>query len=162
MALNLKFNSPETSDEKKIRSINFWHFVLVLFIVLWMGGAYIYLDKKTEIANRLPLVLIGDAASGVNMTNFFQVNPTNSSLFPTNYIFKQPFRMKTEHRFGDVVVVKFFYVEAVVLEKSSPTSDYYDIVYKDHNHVLQKISLPAEMLMVPVDGMLNPVSLLVD
>lgn len=158
----LKRHISETPDEKKIRSINFWHFILILFIILWMGGAYIYLNKKVDVINHPPLVLIGDAASGIDMTNFFKANPTNTQLFSTNGTNRPLFYSKDEYQFGDIVVVKFFYVEAIVIEKSGPTSDDYDILYKDHDHVLQRISLPAKMLMVPADGMLNPVSLLVD
>ena len=72
--------------------------------------------------------------------------------------------MKDEYRFGDVVVIKYFYVEAVVMDRDRvlPLGDSYTILYKDRNHVLQKITLPKTMLMAPVEGVLSPASLLVD
>lgn len=150
------------SDEKRIRNINFWHFILFAFIVVWVGGAYLYLDNKTEIISNHPSLIVIGEPSSINLTNFFQFNSSNPPSHLLNSLVKQPFITKPEYHPGDIVVVKFFYVEAIVIEKSSPARDDYEIMYKDHNHVLQKISLPKEMLMYPSEGVLNPVSLLVD
>ena len=150
----------ETPDEKKVRSSNFWYILLVAFIVLWMTGAYIYLDKKTDVTIGNPPVIVLDAVNGIDMTNFFRANPSQTQLYPTNNIPRPMFEVRENYNLGDVVVVKYFYVEAVVLEKQA--GDSYVIMYKDHNHTLQKIAIPRTLLMYPADGVLNPVSLLVD
>ena len=156
----LKSDKPETDDEKKMRSINSWYFVLVVFIIIWVIGAYVYLDKKADMSLNHPPVVVLDSADGIMLSNMFKVSGTNMQLFPPTSK-QEMFEVREKYQFGDVVVVKFFYVEAVVLEKSA-TSDQYTVMYKDHNHALQKISLPRTMLMYPRDGVLNPVSLLVD
>lgn len=147
--------------EKKVKSINIWHFLLITFIVLWMAGAYIYLNKKTNLSiSNAPVLLIDGGG-----TNFFRVSDTNTPIFSTNIStnpFPPPpiFEVKPKYEVGDVVIVKFFYVKAVVVGKD--TSDYYEILYKDQERTLHKITLPRVFLMSPAPGVLNPVSLLVD
>ncbi len=158
----LKKKVEEIPDEKKIRSISIWHFVLVAFIVLWMVGAYVYLDKKTQMSIAAPPVIVLDEAAGITLTNFFQINSTNRQLSPAARNPTKPlFEIREKYFLGDVVVVKYFYVEAIVIGNSAVGDDYV-ILYKDHNHTLQKISLPRALLMAPADGFLNPVSMLVD
>lgn len=167
--MNLFNKAPKCcNDEQKVRSINFWHFILISFIILWVAGAYIYLEKKTDVSLTRPPVILLDSGNALDMTNFFSVSATNTTLFQkqlggTNTPqLNDMFQVREKYFFGDVIVVKYFYVEALILGKTSSTSDEYDILYKDHNHVLQKISLPREMLMAPASGLLNPMSLLVD
>jgi len=153
-----KKQHPKTPDEKQIRSFEIWYFVLVGFIVIWMMGAYVYLDKKTDVTLSNPPVVVLDAVNGIDMTNFFQVKSNQTQLFPKTA--RPMFEIRDKYEVGEVVVVKYFYVEAVVLEKQA--GDSYVIMYKDHNHTLQKIAIPRTLLMCPAEGVLNPVSLLVD
>lgn len=148
--------APESSDEKKVRSVNFWYIVLVVFIVVWMGGSFLYLNHKThDLANNPPVTII-DAAGGIDLSNLSKIGtnqiPGKSSLFT----------VKETYTFGDTVIIKYFYVKAVVLDKAAALGDSYNLIYKDHNHVLQKITLPREMLLAPMEGTLPPSSLLVD
>lgn len=156
----LKQNEKATQDGKKVERSTFWYVLLIISIILWMAGSYFYLDYKANVILSNPPVVILDATSGVNMTNFFRVNPSQTQLYPTNSAPRPMFEIRENYNIGDVVVVKYFYVEAVVLEKQ--TGDSYVIMYKDHNHTLQKIAIPRSLLMYPADGVLNPVSLLVD
>lgn len=158
-----KVKELETPDEKKVRSIGVWHFVLMAFIVLWMVGAYIYLDKKSDVTVGSPPVIVLDSSGGVTLTNFFTAG-TNSQMLPAlpTVGTKPSYEVKAKYSFGDVVVVKYFYVTGVIIDKSLPVGDSYTVLYKDHNHVLQKVVLPRTMLMTPTDGSFSPVSLLVD
>lgn len=162
---NIKKKVESVSDEKKVRSISVWHFLLMAFIVVWMVGAYIYLDQKSDANVAAPPVVVLDTADGINLTNLFQSSPTNMQLVKRTSDPSKPskamFELKPKYSLGDVVVVKYFYVEAIVVGTPA-MGDEYIILYKDHNHTLQKISLPRMFLMAPAEGVLNPVSMLVD
>jgi len=155
-----KIHAPKSVDEKQVRSFEIWYLVLVAFIVVWIMGAYVYLDKKTDVTIGNPPVVVLDAVNGVNLTNFFQVNSNQTQLYPKNPLPHPMFTIREQYEVGEIIVVKYFYVEAVVVEKQA--NDFYVVMYKDHNHVLQKLALPRAMLMYPAEGVLNPVSLLVD
>jgi hypothetical protein len=146
----------EMTDEKKVQSSNFWNFLLIAFIVLWMVGAYLYLDGKSDVAMDISPVVVLDSVTSLNLTNFFQASSTN---FPVG---KSAFINKEKYSYGELVIVKAFYVEALVIEVPPIGGTDYTLLYKDHNHVLQKIILPKTMLMSPVNGGIDPVSLLVD
>lgn len=160
-----KDKKPTTPDEKKVRSFGIWQFLLVTFIVLWMVGAYVFLEQKTRSNSTTIPVVVLDNVNGVDFSNFTKIGSNTSTIYFTkkNELNNRPdFECKDNYSMGDIVVVKYFYVEAVVIDKSLPSGNAYTILYKDHNHVLQKIILPKEMLMAPAEGVLNPVSLLVD
>jgi hypothetical protein len=148
--------SPESSDEKKIRHVNFWYVVLVVFIVVWMGGSFLYLNHQThDLANNPPVAIL-DAAGGIDLSIL-------SKTGTNQHAGKIPlFTVKETYEFGDTIIIKYFYVKAVVLGKSATLGDSYEVIYKDHNHVLQKIILPRMMLLAPEEGTLPPSSLLVD
>ena len=159
-----KPKTPRTPDEQAVHSFGIWHFMLIAFIVTWMLGAYIILEQKSEHIIDNPPVIVLDEAGQINMmSNMFTLG-TNRQLFPpvgaaTNDSPK--FEVRQKYNYGDIVVVKYFYIEAIVIEKYS-VGDKYIILYKDHNHQLQTISLPRTMLMAPAEGVLSPVSMLVD
>lgn len=148
----------ETPDEKRIRNFNFWNAILIIFIVIWLAGAFVYLDKKTDIKNPNPPIVVLDSADGLVLSNMFSLGEKTNQVFPD---VTSKFELREKYDVGDIIVVKFFYVEGVIMEKNT-TSDSYTIIYKDHNHVLQLITLPRQFLLYPKAGVLNPVSLLVD
>lgn len=162
----VKKRNNESEDERRVRTINVWHFVLIVFIVIWMAGAYLYLNKKTELSLVTPpVLLVNGSNSNLDLTNFFGLAATNNPLIPsikplTNSTASPMFETKPRYDAGDVVVVKYFYVQAVIVEKVG--QDSYAILYKDHNHVLQKIVLPKAFLLSLSAGTLNPFSLLID
>ena len=152
-----------TPDERKLRSVNFWYVLLLSFIIVWMCGAYLYLYTKTENSASPPIVLIEGGGVDLNsISNLFSVNAPPVS---TNDLkgAKPLFVTKEDYSIGEVVIVKYFYVEAVVIDKSIPNGSAYTLLYKDHNHTLRTIKLSKTLIMAPADtGSLNPVSLLVD
>jgi hypothetical protein len=146
----LKPNSKETPNEENIRNNNFWYIVLLItFILVWISGAYVYFHPKT---NNPPVVVL-DVMGGIDLTNSLRMSPTNTSIVRPMY------EIREKYERGEIVIIKYFYLKAVVLDE--PTNDFYEVLYKNHG-TLQKITLPRHLLMHPVDGDLNPVSLLLD
>lgn len=157
----------DTSEEKKLRSINFWYVLLLSFIILWVAGAYVYLYKKTDDAllTSPPIVLV-EGLGGISpdeFTNFFTMNSSNMNSLLPELSSKPPlFEAKEVYEIGEIVVVRYFYVEAVIIDRSYPGGNSYTILYKDHDHALRTINLPKNLLMSPKNGVLNPFSLLID
>jgi hypothetical protein len=149
-------NKGETPDEKRIRSMNLWYFALIGFVCVWVTGAYLYFSKKDSSPKSSSAI---DVSGDLSFSNFMTL--TNKSPLLVNTMARESslFTEKKTYSLGDIVVIRYFYVAGVVLEKHG---DYYDVVYKDHNHTLQKITLTKAMLLSPKDGVLNPVSMLVD
>lgn len=153
-------------DESKIKSMNILHIVLVIFIVSWiLGGAY-YLASSDAILILDPVPkLIGDKDSSNDINDFISL-PHNllSNSAPinisTNEVSKPKFKIKDSYKFGDIVVIRFFYTVGVIIDKSIPTGDSYVVLYRDENNVLEKINLPKDMLLSPPAGMVNPLSLI--
>lgn len=150
-----------TDDERKVRNINIWHFFLIAFIVIWVTGAYFCLSKKPDLSLTNSLL----DSKPTNFENLFTFFPTNNSFIHrgqslTNPLSASIFYTKHSYKPGDVVIVKYFHVQAVILEKVG--QDSYCIIYKDHNHVLQKIVLPKIFLLFPSVGILPLFSLLID
>ncbi len=157
--------APCSPDEKKVRTFGIWHFILVAFIIIWMVGAYTFLKEKVDVTYDASPIIVLDSGGNINLlTNLFEPQlKTNAvkSQTETNAMTMPSVVVKPEYHYGDIVIIKYFYVEGVVLGKSAVGDDY-TVVYKDHNHVLQKISLPRTMLLSPTNGALNPISLLID
>lgn len=71
------------------------------------------------------------------------------------------FQRKANYEVGDYVIVSYFQIPGIVVGKE--TGDKYTVMYRDHNRTLQKISLPADFLIVPTSNYaINPLSLLID
>jgi hypothetical protein len=154
------------SEEKKLKSINLWYILLLSFILIWVAGAYIFLYKKTDAAylNPPPIVLVEglEGVSQKTFTNIFQINQTNTSNIISDVTTKPLFETKDHYELGDVIVVRYFYIKGVVIDRSYPGGDTYTVLYKDHGHTLRTIKLPKEFLMTPTGGDLNAIFLLGD
>ena len=91
----------------------------------------------------------------------FSVREVSTNASPVPKTETSPaFKMKESYQRGDLVIVNYFYVEAIVVEKL--VGDKYLVMYKDHNHVLQQTCLHRDFLLSPAPGTVSPVSLLVD
>jgi len=128
-----------TEDERKVKNINVWSFFLLLFVVVWMAGSYIYLNRRADVS--IPPVIILDEAQKIGLTNshFPPKNPTAA---------KSSFEIRETYNVGDTVIVSYFYVEGIVVKKSA-LGDEYTIMYENHNHTLELITLPRTFLMAP-------------
>lgn len=157
-------NKSELPDANKLENLNRWLIVLVVFIILWTIGIVLYVDQKTEKPNVVPPVAALDLRTGkiVNpsFTNLFPapiVSPvkptkTNSPAVPPLYEQKQSYEKM------EFVIVNYFFVEGLVVDVQG---DNYTVMYKDHNRVLQRITVPKELLMAPTPGTsVNPASLI--
>jgi hypothetical protein len=159
-------------DKTELIILNRWLIVLSVIIIIWAAGIIMYVDKKTSISNHpLPIIMI-DVDTGKIIdpayTNLFHdsvigmVSKTFniSEVECSTNISKPMFEQKDNYNIGDFVIINYFYVEGIVSEKSG---NEYTVIYKDHNHVLQKIKLSKEFLLSPTSrNSISPVSLLVD
>jgi hypothetical protein len=155
------------SVEKSIKKLNVWLGIMVGFIVLYSIVMLITIDQKTEKALQMhPVVMIDPATlaltsdSYTNLIHPIALRPPLTTNAPT--IDPKPmFEQKESYEIGDFVVVNFFYVETIIVEKLP--KDYYRLMYKDHEHVLQTIDLHKQFLLAPTSyNVVSPVSLLVD
>ena len=170
--------TPQT-DTIQLKNLNEWLGVLVVFIILWSIGLLLYVDQKVDSTANHPLpVIVVDGPSGrINnaaYTNLFPpsmnvkagtietrpprvVNSTKTNVVTAP---KPMFETRDSYEIREFVIVNYFYVEGIVTEKKG---DDYTVMYKDHNHVLQKVTVPKSFLLVPTSyNNVNPVSLLVD
>lgn len=166
----------ETNADIKIKSLNRWLAILVIFMVLYSAAMLVLIDNKTERAIQMahPVVIIDPATMQINSTAYTNlIHPiamrTNPAVvdIATNAIAekaeapKPMFEQKENYEVGDFVVVNFFYVETIIVEKLP--KDYYRLMYKDHNHSLQVLTLHKQFLLAPTSyNVVSPVSLLVD
>ena len=149
-------------EEKTPKFFRLGPILLVVFIVVWMVGSNLYLNHQVSSVKPQPIVVL-DSAGGINLfSNLFRIGNTNFQFKTASKISVPRYEIKDKYSYGDVVVIKYFYIEAVVLDKTQPSGDVYTVLYKNHNHDLQKIALPRTMLMMPSDGIVNPAALLVE
>lgn len=164
-----------TKNEKtELKTLNRWLIFLMVIAIIWTAGVLLYVDNRTAPTNHpLPIIMV-DSVTGKIVdpayTNLFitqaiglPVQNKNISNFieKTNNVTKPMFEQKASYEIKELVVVNYFYVEAIVVTKVGTSS--YTVMYKDHNHVLQLVTLPKELLLSPTSQYsVSPVSLLVD
>lgn len=165
-------NDLPLEDKTEIKTLNRWLIALAVIIILWAAGIIMYVDKRTSPSNHpLPIIMV-DVDTGKVIdpayTNLFNnsiaskvsKNANMSDIKSPANSTKPLFEQKEFYNIKDFVVVNYFYVKGIVVERSG---DDYTIMYKDHNHVLQKLTLSKELLLSPTSqNSLSPVSLLVD
>lgn len=159
-------------DKSELKILNRWLVVLTVAIILWAAGVIIYVDKRISPVNHpLPIIMVDVNTGKV-------VDPAYTNLFHDSVIgqlakevsiadIKEPsnatkplFEHKDTYNVKDFVVVNYFYVEGIIVEKSGNN---YTVMYKDHNHVLQKLTISKEFLLSPTSqNSVSPVALLVD
>lgn len=150
-------------ESVKLKTLNIWMFILVGIAIIWTGLIIFYVEKKTDkISNyRMPIIMV-DSVGKI-------IDPSYTNLFPVSFVSQEKtnnklpyvplFESKDSYEIMDVIIVKFFYIRGVVIDKSG---DRYTILYKDQSHIIQQISLPKEFLLSPTSRDLNPFSLLLD
>ncbi len=132
---------------------------------------FMIVDKKTEKALQVhPVVVIDPNTMAVNSSYTNLIHPialrtnipiNNASTVVTNVPAKPMFEQRDSYEVGDFVVVNFFYVETIVIEKLP--KDYYRVMYKNHVHTLETLVLHKQFLIHPTSyNVVSPVSLLVD
>lgn len=176
----------DTTTEKSIKNLNRWLAILVSFVVFYSAAMLAIIDRKSDIAMQIqtqPVLMIDPMTMGINSTVYSNlIHPSflrstnvlsnvvtsvkpptdqNASAALSTTAPKSMFEQKDSYEIGDFVVVNFFYVEAVITAKLE--KNHYRVIYKDHNHVLQEISLHKQFLLSPTSyNVISPVSLLVD
>lgn len=129
-------NLNESSNSNHSNS-HLWHLLLLVLMVSWVAGSYLYLNHQSKENKEI------------------NIEETLTNLFPS--IPQQPshlrFRVKEKYEIGEIVFVKFFRIQAVIIEPVN--TENYVVLYRDRNYVLQRVTLPKEMLLVPPDGIWN-------
>lgn len=165
-------NDLPLKDKTEIKTLNRWLIALAVIIILWAAGIIMYVEKRTSPSNHpLPIIMV-DADTGrvidpayTNLFNNSVLNDISKTVnmsdikAPSNAT-KPLFEQKDHYNIKDFVVINYFYVEGIVVNRSG---NEYTVMYKDHNHVLQKIDISVEFLLSPTSqNSVSPVSLLID
>lgn len=132
------------------RKWNIWHLVLAILIFAWIGGSHFFLKKASPWGG--PTNITQQTVNATNLAGMF--SNTNQTVFSLmslsngNWVFK----IKPKYDVGETVIVNYFYIKAVITERSG--SDSYVVVYKDNSRVLHTITLPRTLLLCPPSGIL--------
>lgn len=162
-------NPPD--NQKELNKLNIIMGIIIVFIIVW-GTWRLYQTNLTDDTHSEsePPVMIMDYLTGqftntsnfilpdlnFSITNQFQIPDSN---FKTNVPSVKPyFETKKSYKKMEYVIINYYYVPALVLESDG---DDYTVLYRDRNRVLQKITLPREMLLTPTSNyVVDPLSLL--
>lgn len=165
---------PEFKEKSEIKILNRCLILITVIIILWAAGIIMYVDKKTDptiSSHPLSIIMIDTNTWKIvdpRYTNFFpetmigSISKNTNALSikrPTNII-KPMFENREVYNVKDFVIINYFYVEGIIIEKAG---DNYTVMYKDHNHVLQCITISKDFLLSPTSrNSISPFSLLID
>jgi hypothetical protein len=165
-------NNSGRQDKSDIKSLNRWLIGLTVIIIIWATVIIMYVDKKISPSSYpLPVIMVDSDTGKVidpAYTNLFHSsvfgeisNDVNVSDITTSNNTRKPlFEERESYNIKDFVIVNYFYVEGIIVSKSG---NIYTVMYKDHNHVLQKVTLSREFLLAPTShNSVSPLSLLID
>ncbi len=149
-----------SADNEQLKKLNQLLVLLVVFIVVWTIGMVAYVEIRTEppAPVKLPVVTV-DMASG-KITNSAYANLFPRRLVGTSGKLVNPpvYEQKESYQVTDFVVINYFFVEGLIVEKRGEN---YTIMYKDHNSVLQQITVHRDLLMAPAaQTVVNPAALI--
>jgi len=156
--MNEQSNQLSSEDTNKLKNLNRWMIVLLVFIIVWsIGILFVFNKPTTTSADTTPIALIDNYFGKINNNNRINLVHQKSS---TNNIYRAMYEQKTSYELMDFVVINYFFIEGLITEKHG--NDYV-VMYKDHNRVLRTITVPTELLLVPTSyNVVNPFSLLSD
>ena len=152
-------NQNVSADSAQLKQLNRWLLLLVVFIAIWSIGVVFYVQKRTEKPEspNIPLVQV-DLNSG-KITNASHANIVPKPVAGVSPS-KSVYRQKETYQLMDFVIINYFFVEGMVIEKDK-NGETYTVLYKNYEGTLQKITVPRDFLIVPSEGtVVNPASLL--
>jgi hypothetical protein len=167
-------NKPEDSQEelqRQIKTLNTWMLVLIACIAVYSIGILVLIDKKASEYIKSSQVYVLDPTTmriSSQYSNIFHSISTEleqelneDSIVSTNNISPPMFIRKDKHEVGDFVIIRFFYIQAVISEVNG--GGMYTLMYKDHNRVMRNITLDNQFILSPVSPYsVNPMSFLSD
>lgn len=146
--------------DAQLKHLNRWLIALVIFIVIWTLGVFIYLyQKPSPPIPPVPFIAI-------DYSNGKITNSAHTNLFPksfggqskTNEYVSPLFEQRSSYEKMDFVIINYFFIAGLVVDRQG---DNYTVMYKDYNKVLQRIIVPVELLLYPTSSYgVNPASLL--
>lgn len=149
-------------DAAELKVLNRWLWILIIFMVVWSGALLYNIDKKSDQVSTRPVpVVMMDYTTGkitnILYTNLFLPPFVSGASKKTADTPKPMYEQKESYQRMEFVIINYFFIEGLVLEREG---DYYKVMYKDHDRVLQTVTLPKEMLLSPTSyNGVNPFSL---
>ena len=130
--------------EQEIKRLNRWLIVLVLFLILWTTSIFIYLKENPSASFIDKPVVVTMVTNNSNLPTLSKRNALNEPLF----------KQQSTYKVRDFVIINYFYISGIVVDVNQ--NDNYTIMYKDHLGVIQRVSVPGEMLLVPTSYFVSP------
>lgn len=136
--------------ENQLRSWNWILWILIVFIGMWFYAVLLSINTKTKSIESQMIYMDAIPPNILNSPKSLM----NTSIVPSNI---SVYNQSATYETGDVVVVKFFNIKGVIIERLSGKR--YSVLYKNNDHSLNTVTLPAEFIMKPSATMLDPYSL---
>ena len=136
--------------EKSIKKLNRWLIGLIVFIIVY-SLLVLYIITPTIVPDNHSNISMGiDSISYSNINNPVILQTNLISLVITNItpVFSTMFTQKDSYEIGDFVIVNFFYIEGIIIEKIS--TNRYKVLYRNNFRALTTVVLRKELLLVPV------------
>lgn len=156
----------QNQNAGKMKRMNWMFWLLISFIMYWMYSTMLNrVDANTDsINNNVRFIYVEPVLDNILNNIPLNTNYFTDSLLVSNFnvtnITNNTLLMYTEENSyspGDIVVIKYFNITGIVLEKASPKK--YKILYKNQDNSLMIIELPIEFLLKPTRESLMPRSL---
>lgn len=148
----------DINDKSEIKSLNKKLIALAIIIVIWAVSVIMYVDKKASSFNDSSPIVLVDVDTGKVIgpiyTNTFNTpiseevlkNVDMSGIRTPNNETKLLFEKKESYNIKEFVVISYFYIGGIITDKNGND---YTVMYKDHNHTLQKITITKDFLLSP-------------
>lgn len=159
-----------TSDNKELKTLNRGLLILSVLIIAWATIVLIYINRSISSSSSPFIVVDFNSGKLVDPTNTnmlhesvinsisHTVNMLDTNVFSNASV--PSFEQRDSYNIKDFVIINYFYVEGIVVDKSG---NMYTVMYKDHNHVLQKVVVSKDLLISPTfKSSISPISLLID
>lgn len=138
-----------SGETTQITILNRWLIGLVVFIIVWSSSMFFYMKPRPDVSATPPAITLSS-----NSTVYSNSVPLKSLVKNTNTV-NPEFVKKDSYVPQEIVVINYFYVKAIVLEKHGKN---YKVMYEDFNRDLQITTIPGDMLLSPTSAAANPFS----
>jgi hypothetical protein len=161
---------------RTVTILNRWLVGLVAFSIIYTMVIFTVVEQNQEklLKGLTPITLVDPSTLRSSYTNLIHpqliqyatagasnIHKESTTNGTSTNAFRPLFERKASYDVGDFAIVSYFYIQGVIVEKLP--NDVYVVMYKDHNHVLQKVSISKDFIVVPTSNYaINPASLLVD
>lgn len=160
---DLTNDKTKLDSENQLKRLNIFLYSLCTFLLIYCVTMFYTLQIKTDNIKNVQTTLqtivmypknhqIGGLDTITNTTLVTTNITTPATVVPYN---EKTFVNQKEYLRGDVVLLKYFNIYAVVQDKAS-VDEYYNIMYRDNNHRLEVFSVPVSFLLKPSANVMTP------